>query len=543
MVLVPSSVHQWVHLSGGGGWAESQTVMIGGGPRTGGYVEASFRCEPGFRVVSVDGGGSCYWGVFGERSVWIERTRDPRGGSSLDVTVAPRDGTTEVGGLVPRPLLDELSGLGEWVFWNESDLETREGTEAWDHRVFLRFWSPSWATALLWPAVGHHHAVRLEGRHRTERADNDVVRLEAGWSDGLELRDVVCEGCTCTTRAAQGTVDARGIGATRVWMQLERDPGWTGAVHVEISLQRVKPTTVGRPKRVYYLPATDDLWRTQRVWGPPLVGGREGQGAGGRDGPRREDGGQGQDAVLDEEARVGETGQRKSLKRGAGKTSDVMGALLNGAMCGKSCKNWGVREGPRRRVMRGRRTKGAAGEDAILQLGVVQAVLTGAEGGEGGKVESEECLGARNGLIELSGLTRVGKLAAASTDETVDVGELDVLEHRLVEDECTGSFGGSGGCVIRQESVGDGQGGNRGEKGESLRVRRRRGYWPQARAEGVSRSSEMTGPHGHAPRQRGKGLRDGVPHYLLTVPAKYRSTVPYYVPPILPRARSLSSFF
>ena len=30
--------------------------------------------------------------------------------------------------------------------------------------------------------------------------------------------------------------------------------------------------------------------------------------------------------------------------------------------------------------------------------------------------------------------------------------------------------------------------------------------------------------------------RDGVPHTLLTVPAKYSSTVPYYVPPILPRA-------
>ena len=73
---------------------------------------ASFRCEPGFRVVSVDGGGSCYWGVFGERSVWIERTRDPRGGSSLDVTVAPRDGTTVVGGLVPRPLLDEQWARG-----------------------------------------------------------------------------------------------------------------------------------------------------------------------------------------------------------------------------------------------------------------------------------------------------------------------------------------------------------------------------------------------------------------------------------------------
>ena len=97
---------------------------------------ASFRCEPGFRVVSVDGGASCYWGVFGERSVWIERTRDPRGGSSLDVTVAPRDGTTEVWGLVPRPLFDELSGLGEWVFWNTSDLAT------WEDRVFLRFWSP-----------------------------------------------------------------------------------------------------------------------------------------------------------------------------------------------------------------------------------------------------------------------------------------------------------------------------------------------------------------------------------------------------------------
>ena len=35
--------------------------------------------------------------------------------------------------------------------------------------------------------------------------------------------------------------------------------------------------------------------------------------------------------------------------------------------------------------------------------------------------------------------------------------------------------------------------------------------------------------------------RDGVARYLRTVPAKYRSTVPYYVPPILPRARSLSS--
>ena len=80
-----------------------------------------------------------------------------------------------------------------------------------------------------------------------------------------------------------------------------------------------------------------------------------------------------------------ETRQRKSLKRGAGKTSDVMGALRNGAMCGKSRKNRGVREGPRCRVMRGRRTKGEAGEEAILQLGVVQAEVAGAEGKGGGE--------------------------------------------------------------------------------------------------------------------------------------------------------------
>ena len=73
-------------------------------------------------------------------------------------------------------------------------------------------------------------------------------------------------------------------------------------------------------------------------------------------------------------------------------------------------------------------------------------------------------------------MTRVGESAAASTDETVDVGGLDVLERRLVEDECTELFGGSGVWVIRQEAVGDGQGGNRGEKGGSMRVRRRRGY-------------------------------------------------------------------
>ena len=95
---------------------------------------------------------------------------------TCDVQVVARDGTEEVEGLVPRPLCDEPSGLGEWVFWNTTALGIVTQLEAYEYAVGLQFgalrgWRPVW----LYPAGGQRHAVRVEGRHGMART-GDAIR-------------------------------------------------------------------------------------------------------------------------------------------------------------------------------------------------------------------------------------------------------------------------------------------------------------------------------------------------------------------------------